>query len=148
VTPPVGLTYFRYTVNGFADALSEVGASEVPFNTVSIDHTIEQIRMRTAQLMRRDDRPDGIISSAAAATLAIVAGIEDAGLKLGRDVDVVSKQSSEVLHLFRRELLVVNEDFRLAGSELARAVLGWIAGKEPGSLQSLSKPSEVLPYRG
>ncbi|TGV46697.1 LacI family transcriptional regulator, partial [bacterium M00.F.Ca.ET.141.01.1.1] len=91
VTPPVGLTYFRYTVNGFADALSEVGASEVPFNTVSIDHTIEQIRMRTAQLMRRDDRPDGIISSAAAATLAVVAGIEDAGLKLGRDVDVVSK---------------------------------------------------------
>ncbi|TIU59706.1 MAG: LacI family transcriptional regulator, partial [Mesorhizobium sp.] len=38
--------------------------------------------------------------------------------------------------------------FRLAGYELARAVLGWIAGKEPGSLQSLSKPSEVMPYRG
>ncbi len=69
-------------------------------------------------------------------------------LRLGRDVDVVSKQSSELLHLFRRELLVVNENFRLAGSELARAVLGWIGGKEPGSLQSLSKPSEVLSYRG
>lgn len=40
-------------------------------------------------------------------------GIEDAGLKLGRDADVVSKQSSDLLHLFRRELLVVNENFRL-----------------------------------
>lgn len=148
VTPPVGLTYYRHTVNGFADALSEVGASEVPFNTVSIDQSIEQIRMRTAQLMRRQDRPDGFVSSAAAATLAVVAGIEDAGLKLGRDVDVVSKQSSELLHLFRRELLVVNENFRLAGSELARAVLGWIGGADPGTLQSLSTPSEVLPYRG
>ncbi|RUW66442.1 LacI family transcriptional regulator, partial [Mesorhizobium sp. M4B.F.Ca.ET.049.02.1.2] len=108
--------------------------------TVSIDQSIEQIRMRTAQLMQRRDRPDGFVSS--------VAGIEDAGLKLGRDVDVVSKQSSELLHLFRRELLVVNENFRLAGSELARSVLGWIGGSEPGSLQSLSKPSEVLPYRG
>ncbi|TPN05584.1 LacI family DNA-binding transcriptional regulator [Mesorhizobium sp. B2-1-3] len=147
VTPPVGLTYHGHTVNGFADALSEVGASEVPFNTVSIDH-IEQIRMRTAQLMRRDIRPDGIVSSAAAATLAIVAGVEDAGLKLGRDIDVVSKQSSELLHLFRRELLIVNENFRLAGSELARAVLGWIGGAAPGSLQSLSAPGEVVAYRG
>ncbi|TPN22981.1 LacI family DNA-binding transcriptional regulator [Mesorhizobium sp. B2-3-3] len=148
VAPPVGLTYHRHTVNGFADALSEVGALEVPFNIVSIDHSIEQIRMRTAQLMRRDIRPDGIVSSAAAATLAIVAGIEDAGLKLGRDVDVVSKQSSELLHLFRHELLVVNEDFRLAGSELARSVLGWIGGAAPGSLQSLSEPKGVVAYSG
>ncbi|TPK75604.1 LacI family DNA-binding transcriptional regulator [Mesorhizobium sp. B2-4-15] len=148
VAPPVGLTYHRHTVNGFADALSEVGALEVPFSTVSIDHSIEQIRMRTAQLMRRDIRPDGIVSSAAAATLAIVAGIEDAGLKLGRDVDVVSKQSSELLHLFRHELLVVNEDFRLAGSELARSVLGWIGGAAPGSLQSLSEPKGVVSYGG
>ncbi|TPM26394.1 LacI family transcriptional regulator [Mesorhizobium sp. B2-3-5] len=148
VAPPVGLTYHRHTVNGFADALSEVGASEVPFSTVSIDHSIEEIRTRTAQLMRRDIRPDGIVSSAAAATLAIVAGIEDAGLKLGRDVDVVSKQSSELLHLFRHELLVVNEDFRLAGSELARSVLGWIGGAAPGSLQSLSEPKGVVAYSG
>ncbi|RUX08114.1 MAG: LacI family DNA-binding transcriptional regulator [Mesorhizobium sp.] len=147
VTPPAGLSYYRHTVDGFADALSEVGASEVPFNTISIDHSIEQIRMRTAQLMRRDIRPDGIISSAAAATLAIVAGIEDAGFKLGRDVDVVSKQSSDLLHLFRHELLVVNEDFRLAGSELARSVLGWIGGTAPGSLQSLSEPKGVVAYR-
>ncbi|QKD01840.1 LacI family transcriptional regulator [Mesorhizobium loti] len=148
LAPPVGLTYHGHTVNGFADALSEVGVSEVPFNTVTIDQSIEQIRTRTAQLMRRNDRPDGIVSSAAASTLAIVAGIEDAGLELGRDVDVVSKQSSEFLHLFRRELFVVNESFRLAGSELARSVLGWIGGAAPGSLQSLSKPSGVLPYRG
>ncbi|WP_136617253.1 MULTISPECIES: LacI family DNA-binding transcriptional regulator [Mesorhizobium] len=137
LSPPPGLTYYSHTLNGFADALSEVGASEIPFNTVSIDNTIEQIRMRTAQVMRRDVRPDGFVSSAAAATLAIVAGIEDAGLKLGRDVDVVSKQSSDLLHLFRPELLVVNENFRLAGSELARSVLGWIGGAAPGSLQSL-----------
>ncbi|MBZ9741545.1 MULTISPECIES: LacI family transcriptional regulator [unclassified Mesorhizobium] len=148
VTPPVGLSYYRHTVDGFADALSEAGASEVPFNIVSIDHSMEQIRTRTAQLMRRDIRPDGIISSAAAATLAIVAGIEDAGLKLGHDVDVVSKQSSDLLHLFRHELLVVNEDFRLAGSELARSVLGWIGGAAPGSLQSLSEPKGVVAYRG
>ena len=77
--------------------------------------------------------------------MALVAGIEDAGLRLGRDVDIVSKQSSELLHLFRPELLVVNEDFRLAGRELARSVLGWIDGAAP-SLQSLSLPGPVLGF--
>ncbi|TKB53241.1 MAG: LacI family transcriptional regulator, partial [Mesorhizobium sp.] len=62
-------------------------------------------------------------------------------------VDVVSKQSSELLHLFRSELLVVNENFRLAGAELARSVLGWIGGAAPGTLQSLSEPGEVQAYR-
>ncbi|PSJ59100.1 LacI family transcriptional regulator [Kumtagia ephedrae] len=143
LAPPTGLTYYAHTVDGFADALNEVGATEVSFNAVSIDHTLEHIRGRTTQIMRRSDRPDGFVSSAAAATLAIVAGIEDAGLKLGRDVDVVSKQSSDLLHLFRPELLVVNEDFRLAGEELARSVLGWIGGKDPSSLQTLSVPGAV-----
>jgi len=146
VAPPSGLTYHGHTVNGFVDALNETGATEVPFNSVSIDQSIEQIRRRTAQIMRRDDRPDGFVSSASSATLAVVAGIEDAGLKVGRDVDVVSKQSSDLLHLFRPELLVVNEDFRIAGAELARSVLGWINGASPGSLQTLAVPEEVVAY--
>uniref|UniRef100_UPI0035A81C19 LacI family transcriptional regulator n=1 Tax=Mesorhizobium sp. LHD-90 TaxID=3071414 RepID=UPI0035A81C19 len=143
LAPPVSLTYHGHTVNGFVDTVNEVGATEVPFNSVSIDQSIERIRSRTAQIMRRGDRPDGFVSSAAAATLAVVAGIEDAGFKLGRDVDVVSKQSSDLLKLFRPELMVVNEDFRLAGAELARSVLAWIGGAAPGSLQTLAVPSAV-----
>jgi LacI family transcriptional regulator len=144
LAPPAGLTYHHHTVTGFADALGETGGMEVPFSTASIDHSIEHIRQRAAQLMRRDSRPDGFISCAAASTLALVAGIEDAGLKLGRDVDVVSKQSSDLLPLFRPELHVVNEDFRLAGSELAKAVIGCIGGTPARALQSVSAPGPVL----
>lgn len=147
LAPPAGLTYHDHTVAGFAEALSESGCAEVPFTTTSIDHSIEHIRERALQLMRRDSRPDGFVSSAAAATLALVAAIEDAGLRLGGDVDVVSKQSSDLLLLIRPELHVVNEDFRLAGRELARAVLGSIAGKPPHDLQSISAPGPVLSGR-
>ena len=148
LAPPAALTYHQHTVAGFADALSEVDAIEIPFSTASIDHSIEHIRARAAQLMRRESRPDGIISSAAAATLALVAGIEDAGLKLGRDVDVVSKQSSDLLTLFRPELHVVNEDFRLAGRELALAVIGCIDGTPARALQSISAPGPATSGRG
>jgi LacI family transcriptional regulator len=147
LAPPSTLSYHHHTVNGFSDGLIETGAVAIPFNTVTIDHSIDQIRGQAAQLMRRDIRPDGIISSAGAATLAIVAGIEDAGLTVGRDVDIVSKQSSRLLHLFRPAIHVVNEDFRWAGRELARCVAGWIDGGDPGGLHSLSTPREVESYR-
>jgi LacI family transcriptional regulator len=147
LAPPAALTYHQHTVTGFADALSETGCSGVSFGATSIDHTIEQVRERTAQLLRGENPPDGFVSSAAAATLALVAGIEDSGLLLGRDVDVVSKQSSDLLLLIRPELHVVDEDFRLAGRELARAVLGSIGGRSPHELQSVSAPGPVLSGR-
>jgi LacI family transcriptional regulator len=143
LAPPANLTYHYHTVNGFSDGLIETGASAIPFNSVNIDNSIDQIRAQTAELMRRSNRPDGIVSSAGAATFAVVGGIEDAGLIVGRDVDVVSKQSSPLLHLFRPALFVVSEDFRRAGRELARSVLGWIDGADPSTLQSLTVPKTV-----
>jgi LacI family transcriptional regulator len=147
LAPPPMLSYHHHTLNGFSDGLVETGATSIPFNSVNIENVIEEIRAHTLQLMRRRDRPDGIVSSAAAATLALVGGIEDAGLTVGRDIDIASKQSTKLLHLFRPAILVVNEDFRLAGRELARSVLGWIDGADPSTLQSLSVPTAVEEYR-
>lgn len=146
LAPPSNLSYYHHMRDGFADAVMELGLGEVPFPTATVDHSIEDIRDRTAELMRRPNRPDGFVSGAGAGTFALVAGVEDAGFKLGDDVDIVSKQSSKLLHLLRPQLYVVNEDVRLAGAELARAVLGRIAGRDIASLQSLSKPSAVEAY--
>ena len=71
-------------------------------------------------------------------------GSEDAGLVLGRDVDVVSKQSAKVLHLFRPQLHVVNESFRHAGNELARTILACIDGQTTDNLQTLVVPDTVV----
>ena len=144
LAPPSNLSYYHHMRDGFAEALMEAGLVEVPLAAVTVDHSIDEIRARTGQLMRRDTRPDGFVSGGGGATFALVAGIEDAGLAVGVDVDIVSKQSSRLLHLFRPQLHVVNEDVRLAGSELARAVLGAIGGKPVGSLQSLSVPDTVI----
>jgi LacI family transcriptional regulator len=145
LAPPSVLSYHHHMREGFAEGLAEAGLGEVPFTSVNVDQWIDDIRGRTLQLMQRGLRPDAFVSGAGGATFALVAGIEDAGLKVGRDIDIVSKQSSRLLQLFRPQLHVVNEDIRLAGSELARAVLGAIAGKPVGSLQSLSLPDSVVP---
>ena len=123
----------------------EIGLAEIPFNTVTVDHSIEQIRARTAAAdAARTTARTASSAARGGATFALVAGIEDAGLKVGADVDIVSKQSAKLLHLFRPELHVVNEDVRLAGRELARSVIALIDGAPAQSLQSLSLPGPVL----
>jgi LacI family transcriptional regulator len=145
--PPSNLSYFHHMRNGFADALLDCGLAEAPFPGVTVDHSIDHIRGRAAEMMRRPVRPDGIVSGAGGATFALVAGVEDAGFALGRDIDIVSKQASRLLHLLRPQLHVVNEDVRLAGFELAQAVMARIAGAPIASLQSLSRPGPVESYR-
>ncbi len=51
-----------------------------------------------------------------------------------------TKQSSKLLRWFRPELQLVPEDFRLAGRELARAVMSAIDGVDPAQLQTIATP--------
>ena len=143
LAPAPSLTYHRHMVAGFAEGVVEAGVTEIPFRTAWVDQPIEEIRRQAIQLMRRPVRPDGIVSGSGSAAFALVNAIEECGLKLGEDIDVVTKQSAQLVRMFRRELFVVNEDFRLAGRELARAVLGQIDGKPAQSLQTLSVPKAV-----
>lgn len=145
LAPPPILTYHHHMREGFEAGLAQSGGVEVPFTGVTVDHSIDDVRAATQRLMRRSDRPDGIVSGAGAATFALVAGVEDAGLSLASDVDIVSKQTVQVLKLFRPALHVVHEDVRLAGRELAIAVLGAIAGQPAKTLQSLSLPDQNRP---
>jgi LacI family transcriptional regulator len=143
LAPPPTLSYHHHMRDGFLEGLAELGLTEVPFTSVTVDHSIDDIRAHARQLMNRAARPDGVVSGSGGATFALVAGLEDAGLKLGRDIDIVSKQSSRLLHFFRPELHVVNEDVRLAGFELAKAVTGSIARADLKTLQSLKAPPPI-----
>jgi LacI family transcriptional regulator len=144
--PSPALSYHYHMRDGFHEGVFEAGVAEVPFNGATLDNAIGDIKTRTAELMRRPNRPDGIVSGSGGAAFAVVAGIEEAGLTLGRDVDLVSKQSSRLLHWFRREIYTVDEDIKLAGRELSSAVLKRIEGADAKSLQSLSVPDK--PGRG
>jgi LacI family transcriptional regulator len=147
LAPPSGLSYHHHTLNGFRQAVAAAKAAEVPFTDANIEQPIQQIRSTAAKLMQRSFPPDGFVCSSAAAALALVAGVEDAGFELGRDLDVVSKQSADILQLFRNEILVINEDFRKAGGELARIVLALIDGADPAGMRTLFVPDRVVSAR-
>ena len=137
LTPPPHLNYYRHMVSGFYDGLHNSGATGAPIEAVDLDTSLEDMREYFTQLMLSDDRPDGIICSGSAATLAVVSGIENAGMEIGREVDVAAKQSTLLLHWFRPKLIVTEENFKLAGQQLGKAILGAIEGQDVSTLQSL-----------
>lgn len=137
LTPPSNLTYYRHMVAGFYEGLRQFGGQGSPLEQVDLDTPLEDLRHFTTELMQSPDKPDGIICSGSAAALAVVAGIEDAGLKIGTEVDVAAKQSTEILRWFRPGLIVVEESFKLAGEQLGKAILGRINGADMSSLQTI-----------
>jgi LacI family transcriptional regulator len=137
--PPSRLTYYGHTRIGFQTAVHECSADEVPLR-VNIDAPLSHIRDAVEALMRSPNPPDGIVSSSASGAIAINAGIEAAGKVLGRDLDMVSKESTDILKWIRPEIITCFEDVRQAGRELAKAVIGRIDGVAPELLQSVSSP--------
>ncbi|WP_130278107.1 substrate-binding domain-containing protein [Rhizobium sp. BK696] len=137
--PPSKLTYYAHTRIGFQTGLHDYGAEEVPLR-VNIDAPLDEIRNTIEAMMRSPNAPDGIVCSAGSAAIAVNAGIEAAGKHLGKDVDMVSKESAPILNWIRPEIITAYEDVRHAGREMAKAVIARIDGIEPELLQSVSKP--------
>lgn len=137
--PPSKLTYYTHTRIGFQTGLHDYGAEEVPLK-VNIDAPLDEIRNTIETMMRSPNAPDGIVCSAGSAAIAVNAGIEAAGKRLGKDVDMVSKESAPILNWIRPEIITAYEDVRHAGREMAKAVIARIDGIEPELLQSVSKP--------
>lgn len=133
-------SYHGYARRGFERGLQDFGLTEFTLPGINNDTPLEQLKQESCKLMSSSDCPDGLISISGSSTIAIVAGIEASGKKIGKDIDVVSKQSAEFLNWLRPEIHTMNEDIKLAGRELARAVLARIEGQPASELQTISKP--------
>ncbi|MEL6600296.1 MAG: LacI family transcriptional regulator [Pseudomonadota bacterium] len=150
LAPPDDLSFHNHMRHGFLRGLEEHGLEEVPFTAVTNDSSIEQIRHAIRDLMRSPDRPDGIVNSSGGvsgtggALLALMAGLADADVVMGRNVDVVTKQLFQRLPVFRDAFHIVHEDVREAGRELGTALIGSIDGRPVEDLQTLAVPTRVL----
>ncbi|WP_417684110.1 LacI family transcriptional regulator [Roseibium sp.] len=137
--PPTNLTYARHMMEGFEEGILENDLRPFPTPSFTIDDDIQAIADGVRKLMQSERRPDGIVCGAGSAGIAAAIGAEQAGLTLGNEVDIVTKQSSfDMLTWFRPGILVISEDFKLAGRDLARKVLSRIEGTPATDLQTLA----------
>jgi LacI family transcriptional regulator len=138
--PPPGLSYYDHSMLGFANAIHALGLTEFPTAQLNIDTSYDDVRSFTRSIVQANDAPDGYVSQSELTTMALVSGLEEMGQTVGKDFDVVTKQCSPFMPWFRPEIIMINEDHKLAGRALATAVLGAIAGQDVKTLQTLVAP--------
>ena len=138
--PPPGLTFQKHTQAGFEAGLRRFGLTGVTLGSIDIDAPLAEVRAASLNLARRSDRPDGIVCSAVRASIALAAGMADGGLTIGRDYDLVTKHTTDLLSMTWPQIISIPEDFRAAGRDLATMLMARIAGTDPVELQRLVGP--------
>ena len=66
--------------------------------------------------------------------------MRNAGLTVGKEVDIISKQTVNILPRSRSEIATVHEDIRLTGNELARQVVSSIENTPNNKMQPVVYP--------
>lgn len=140
VLPPAAFTFGMHLRNGFLDAVTEFGIEHELLGTVTLDSTPDEIRRITTERLGRPGAPDGIICSGDTSALAVMAGIADAGLTIGREIDVVAKQLTRIFSMVRPRVDAIFEDTGLAGRQMGELLLRRIAGEPAAELQILHAP--------
>lgn len=140
IPPSRSYTFARYLTEGFRRGIDETGAlPDIP-EGIDLNMPPERMNAYFVQRLAQPDAPDAIICPGEIAAIAINAAIADAGLTLGRQIDLVAKQTSQVFDLFRPRMDAIYEDIHQAGAEMARLLLRRIAGEPMERLQMLQAP--------
>ncbi len=158
LAPPAQYTFYHHMITGVERAAHRCGATIVPTPGLDTRSAPADIRRMVGQLMegtntksssRRRGKAagargagaiNGFICGGDISALALMAGLGDAGVAVGRDVDVVAKQTSSVLDHITPAIDTIFEDFITTGHILANYLVRRIAGEAVESLQSIREP--------
>lgn len=133
-------TNYHNIVTAYRRAISKAGVDGRLFDRMPARASAAEIRRIGEQLAQGPDRPDGIISDTELRTISLVGGLQDGGVRVGKDILLVYKQTSDILPTFFPLLDSVREDVFAAGVELTHLLLRRIAGEPAENLQTLSEP--------
>lgn len=143
IAPPSHHSYSRHMKTGVAEAASAGNASFDILTGATADAGAAAIEAAVYDQIRQGPRPDGIICGSTTSAMAAICAAERCGMKLGKDVDVVTKEAIRFMRRFRENVLIVHEDVGRAGDFLARAVIAAIEKKTGQETQGLETPSSV-----
>ncbi|MBM7068394.1 LacI family transcriptional regulator [Actibacterium sp. 188UL27-1] len=142
LAPPVDQNYSQAMISGALQAAQMGGVELEVFRRIDSDDPSDKIQAHITQMFRNGLDVDGIIFGSANSCMAAVTGIEDAGLTVGGEIDLVSKEAIPFLHRFRPAILSQQEDAWAAGVFLAQAVIERIEQPDKALMQQLEIPGQ------
>lgn len=139
------ITNFANIATAFSAAARRRGITSEVLDVSETRRTPDEVRRLGVELARRPDRPDGIITDNELRTIALLTGMQSAGLLAGQGMELVYKQTSGILPAIYPDLDSIEEDVTASGAELTRLLLARIEGQPVEALQTLAEP--VLHWR-
>lgn len=139
VLPDSALTYTDHLKSGMERAAREAGIAFEFAADVNLMSPTDAIRNYVIKRAKRPDAPDGYVCASEISALAVIGGLNDAGLDVGGNVHVVTKQSTSMFMQFQPKAETVEEDFPDAGRNLGRLLLRRITG-ETEDLHYMAQP--------
>ncbi|MGH6926463.1 MAG: LacI family transcriptional regulator [Propylenella sp.] len=140
VAPTPDLTCASHFLEGFFDSVRETTAEGFVIPGLFLNEDPSKFREAGRRLSERAPVPDGIICGFETPAVGLVAGLQDAGLVVGRDIDVIAKSTSDILDYLTPPIDSFHEDLVLAGETLARFLVKRIHGVSPEELQAVDQP--------
>ncbi len=140
VAPPPSQNYAREIREGAIEGAQANGISACVLDGATSDDSDDIILRTVVDKLRRAPEIDAILCSSTSAAMAAAAGIETVGRRVGTDVDLIGKETSRLLHLFRPKILTYFEDITKAGEFLARAAVKAVEEPDAPPAQKLELP--------
>lgn len=134
------LTCASHFLDGFFDGVRDTGVEGFLVPNLYLNEDPSKFREAGRRLAESRQVPDGIVCGAENPAIGLVAGLQEAGLVVGRDVDVIAKSTSDILDYLTPSIDSFHEDLLLAGETLARFLLQRIAGVPTEELQAVDQP--------
>lgn len=129
--PKQGGTFRQHLIDGFTETAQLNGVVGHCIDQISLDDEPELIYQWALENVHHYD---SFVVTRESPVIAIVSAIQDAGLEIGKDLDLVIKYSSSLPFYLRQPMMACFEDLRLAGKTLGQSMLAHFA--RPGISQA------------
>ena len=140
IAPPQDQSYGLEMVMSAKNSAKTFNISLKVIPNVTSDSSIEAISTAVTKEISNNKNFDGILVASPNSAMAAVAGFENLGLKIGKDIDLVAKDAVDFLKLFRNEIIVIREDMDIAGEKLALAAIHAAQNPDSEPLQYIDQP--------
>lgn len=142
VAPRPDQTYAIEMIGGTKSEAEKLGLKTTILTGATADSEATEIEGAVHRHLSADPFVDGVISASSHGAMAAVGAIEAKGLTIGREIDLVAKDSLPFLKRFRKDIIIMHEDVKQVGSFLCKALLQAIDRPELAPMQYLELPED------
>ena len=135
-------TNYHNIVTAFQRAVAKQGIEGQVLEGPTARGRPDELRRLGLDLAASPTRPDGIVCDSEMRMIALAGGLQTGGLRLGTDIEIIYKQTSDILPTLFPNVDSIEEDVFAAGVELTRLLMRRIAGEQPEDLQTIAEPNE------